>query len=76
MRKLELEMEERRAEREDRQEERILALFANLMHPMTGGYIRGPPFQQGIIDYPQSTQPLYLNAEQLGNISYPENNNA
>ena len=78
MRKLELVMEERRAEREDSQEERIMASFASLIHPMMGGYMymymHGPPVQHEI-NYSPPTQPFYFNVEQPGSIPYPDSDN-
>lgn len=61
MRMLELEMEERRMDREVRREDRILSMFTSLMQPMMGGYMNGPtPFLQGLPYLPPAQLPHFL----------------
>lgn len=59
MRKVEMEMEERRAEREDRREERMLLFLGRLLQPMSAGYAQGPQFHQGINYAPPAMPPYY-----------------
>ena len=73
MRKFDMEMQERRAEREDRREEQMMLLLTKLIHPMTGGhgYMHGPPVQQ-VMNFPPPGNPSYFDTQQPGNDSFAD----
>ena len=60
MSRLEIEVEERRREADDRYEDLVMTFLAGLMQSVVGGYA-SPPFEQGGCQTP--SQPDYPQAE-------------